>query len=188
MAGRQDDRSWSAPWLQLSEAVAINGRGQVVGWTVIRVEDVGGFSLVRHAFVWENGKMRRLGGKWGSEAVAINERGQVVGSGTVKVGGYFATHAFLWENGQTRDLGTLGGSLTEAVGVNERGQIIGWAETKADNAHAFLWENGKMRDLGTLPKNDESRAVALNNSNQIIGQATAQHIRVTGVLWTFRSG
>ena len=63
-----------------SRAVAINERGQVVGWGPTKSSPHA--APWEHAVLWENGKMRDLGtlpGGWESRAVAINERGQIVG-------------------------------------------------------------------------------------------------------------
>ena len=62
----------------------INERGQIIG------------TSGKHAFIWQNGKMRDLGTLGGktSDAVAINERGQVIGQSTTESG---RSHAFLWQ-------------------------------------------------------------------------------------------
>ena len=62
--------------------MAINDRGQVVGWSQTKAKDKYG-EPIAHAFLWQNGRMRDLGtlpGESNSGATAINERGQVVGS------------------------------------------------------------------------------------------------------------
>ena len=66
-----------------SAAVAVNGRGQVIGTS-------GG-----DAFVWEKGRMTALGtlGGYTSTAVAINDRGQIAGNSQLRSG---ATHAVVW--------------------------------------------------------------------------------------------
>ena len=65
-----------------SSAIAVNGRGQVVGTSYLaKVTQAG---QQGHAFVWQNGGLTDLGtlgaGYPTSEAVALNERGVVVGS------------------------------------------------------------------------------------------------------------
>ena len=80
-----------------SVAVAINDRGQVVGWS----ETPAG---VTHAVLWEAGSMTDLGaptGGW-SQASGINARGQIVGG--------LGDHAAIWEAGKVTDLGGLGGA------------------------------------------------------------------------------
>ena len=77
-----------------SEAVAINDRGQIVGWS-----KTGDDFYAYHAFLWQRGTMTDLGALGGSDsaAMAINDRGQVVGRSN--------EHAFLWQHGAMAYLG-----------------------------------------------------------------------------------
>ena len=73
---------------EVSEAVAINERGQVIGSS--------GTIWWSHAFLWQNGKMTDLGtlpGGRDSYASTINNKGQIVGWATTKTG---QEHAVLW--------------------------------------------------------------------------------------------
>ena len=80
-----------------SKPVAINERGQVVGWADTRA--TGAYGPISRAFLWENGEMRDLGTLGGEEsyAAAINDRGQVVGRADTKKDDPLSDHAFLWQ-------------------------------------------------------------------------------------------
>jgi probable HAF family extracellular repeat protein len=174
-----------------SEAVAINERGQVVGFSRTK-----GGQL--HAFLWQNGTMRDLDtpGVRQTRAVAINDRGQISGWASTAPNKARLEHpdplsrAFLWEKGKLRDLGSLGGLESTAGAINGRGWIVGQADTTGKARygepaeHAFLWQNGKMRDLGTLggPESSvsalrgyedgfEDVGAAINERGQVVGQA-----------------
>ena len=168
-----------------SEPVAINERGQIVGYSTTKDRSV-------HAFLWEKGKLRDLGTLGGEDSFAedINDRGQIVGSADTKRG---VGRAFLWENGKMRDLGTLGGQDSWAHAINDRGQVVGFAATRAKTKdasgrsdpvfHAFLWENGKMRDLGT-PRAQGSSALGINERSQVVGwRDDAKADRIGAFLW-----
>ncbi len=75
-------------------AVAINNRGQVVGFTM-RANRTPPRNSATHAFVWERGTMTDLGtlGGRSSEATAINDRGQIIGWSHARDG---SPHAVLW--------------------------------------------------------------------------------------------
>jgi probable HAF family extracellular repeat protein len=121
-----------------SGSVAINDRGQVIGWSDK------GYST-GHTFLWENGTMRDLGvlalgesAYRGAKPAALNDEGQVVGQSS---GARTEEHAFVWENGNLTDLGTLpGGSLSAATAINNDGQIAGWSDGGTSTSfHAVLW-------------------------------------------------
>jgi probable HAF family extracellular repeat protein len=118
-----------------SSAVAINGRGQIVGTSATGDGGIG----KRHLVLWWNGKITDLGTLGGGfdEAVAINEHGQVIGN-SVPAGGA-VVHAFVWQNGKITDLGTLGGQESDASAINERDQIVGVSNTRSGTRHAVLW-------------------------------------------------
>ncbi len=143
-----------------SDAVGINERGQVVGWSETR-------SGATRAVLWENGKIRDLGTLGGKEsrAVAINDRGQVVGwSETAKtVDRRAIIHAFLWENGQMRDLNPRRGPGSGfARAINARGQVVG----DGIDGDAFVWANGSSRKIGT----DDDMSIAINSRGQVLLQ------------------
>jgi probable HAF family extracellular repeat protein len=60
-----------------------------------------------------------------------------------------------------------GDNNNQALGINDHGQVVG-----VSGAHAFLFEHGVIADLGTLPGGTSSKAAAINNSGQIVGQST----------------
>jgi len=142
-----------------AEAVAINDRGQVVGWSAAT-------GAAAHAFRWDRGAMTDLGTLGGTESRArdVNGTGQVAGSSRVDSGTF---HAFRWDTGGMRDLGTLGGASSYGFRINERGEVAGESETAAGSTHAFLWSDGVMHDLGVLGGATSSSAVAVNDRGQV---------------------
>lgn len=169
-----------------SEAFDVNDRGQVVGVSQYDSLSYGNFVRRFHrAFLWEDGRMRRLGtlGGGASRAYAVNERGQVVGVSLTEEG---EPHAFLWEDGRMRDLGTLGGPESRAHDIDERGRVVGASVTAGGEVHAFLWEDGEMRDLGSL--SDNSRARAIGGENLVVGasrtaRTASGRVAVHAVAW-----
>lgn len=120
----------------LSQAYAINNRGQVTGIAYLANGSA-------HAFLREvSGKMKDLGAleKFGATwGFAINDAGVVVGQAQVNG----AVHAFVYNGKKMQDLNKLvakgsGWTLIEAEGVNTAGQIVCSGLNSAGNQHAFL--------------------------------------------------
>ena len=122
------------------------------------------------AFLWDQAGIHDLGTLGGNTSFAssINSVGQVVG--TSRISNSLDEHFFLWESGSMRDLGAFGAAQPYAI--NDAGQIVG--DSYGPNSHAFLLSNGSVVDLGTLGGFQEfpSSAFAINNSGQIVGNAT----------------
>jgi probable HAF family extracellular repeat protein len=127
-----------------SEASAINGHGEVAGWSYV------GNTFSYHAFLYRNGSMQDLGSLAGaggvSQATAINAGSQIVGwSVTDQFGA--PQHAFLYSNGTMVDLNTLDTSspiagyvtLYRATGINDHGWIVAnGVDSRTGATHAYL--------------------------------------------------
>lgn len=156
----------------LSEAEAVNAKGQAVGISN------------NQAFLWSAGRLKRLPpppGFTAADAAAVNNLGAAAGKAN-KIGlGKTTTHALLWSaSGQVKDLGVLPG-YTDSIarGVNAKNQVTGWVGLSGGTGihgltfhyQAFLWQNGKMRGLGSIPRLHDSKASALNDKGQVVGNA-----------------
>lgn len=154
---------------------AVNNVGQVVGTSLVEY-------MTSHAFLWHDGVMRDLTLEGlGGVAQDVSNAGHVV------VG------AFLWQDGVVTDLGSLGGGPAGGVGVNDLGQVVGSGRAPPDNVdpflvHAFLWDSGVMTDLGTLTSFRHSRAEAINNLGQVVGQEIQHSIVRRAFLYDANQG
>jgi probable HAF family extracellular repeat protein len=110
--------------------MAINERGDIVGFSNPAGPGDPSGEFIAHAFLWtRSGGMEDLGtlpGDETSQAFAINERRQVVGVSS----GPGGNRAFLWQNGVMRDLGALVAAespdaLQSARDIDDAGQITG---------------------------------------------------------------
>ncbi|MCB9770424.1 MAG: DUF3466 family protein [Candidatus Omnitrophica bacterium] len=175
----------------LSQASALNDRGEVVGWSVTADRRT-------HAFKWveEQGMidLGTLGGER-SLAAAINEEGLIVGQAQTREG---STHAALFRDTKITDLGSMGGRWSLASDINNHGLIVGQADGEPDrmpefakralnlgarlfssqlvktSSRAVLWKEGSPQDLNRLiPQGSEwtalSAATGVNDRGQIVG-------------------
>ena len=137
------------------------------------------------AFFWSGGHLRKLSpppGYQASEARAVNDKGQAAGKADRNAGAAVRTHALLWEaGGAVKDLGVLPG-YTDSVGraINNKGPGNRLGRGDAGNAGAatsvslsgvFVAEWPKMKGLGSIPRIPDSKASALNDKGQVVGNA-----------------
>jgi probable HAF family extracellular repeat protein len=156
----------------ISEAYAINDRGQIVGLS-------GPDWDYAHAVLWRMSPkpsvvdLGTLGGN-GSWATGINNRGDIVGQAQKANGDW---RCALWDERGITDLGNFDDApMCSALSVNNRGQIVGFSGASFDDlttAHALLWENGHMINLQNLmPANSGwvlQQALSINDEGQIAG-------------------
>ena len=176
----------------ISTAFAINNKGQIAGSSYNFDHSQNGFST--HAFLFDNGAMRDLGGI-NAIGRGINENGTVVGGSTVQDG---TSHAVRFDGlGSYSDLGNLMCAVQDPVGpifcpnahgnsaaysINSFNQIVGYSDTQTQFLeHAFVVINGTMRDLNWyIPGNSGwvlQTATGINDAGQIVGNGTHNGIR-----------
>src|SRR5699024_7309724 len=123
-----------------SEAMALNDRGQAVGYS--------GEANQRLAMLWERGMSVDLGTLPGGEpsmATDINDAGQIVGWADT---GHGAPRAALWQGGKGGDVGVLpGGRWSTAEAITEGGEIVGWPATASGETQALRWVDGRISAL-----------------------------------------
>lgn len=190
---------------QHSTARAINGQGQVAGYSQTGAVAPNG-DAVEHAFLWQNGVMTDLDtlGNEQSLAYALSENGRVVGTFTTTPttnGVPNDPHAFVWEQGVMYDINNLlpansGWVLWSADGVNatqiggnglHNGQDRAFRITDPDG----IFGNGiaSIVDLGPAARVD---AMSVDGSRLVgrgaSGRATLWQDGVTTNLGTLSKG
>lgn len=125
-----------------SWAWAVNGQGQVVGASAIRIPS---HPVVEHAFLWQDGAMNDLGtlpNGSQSAAYAINDAGVVVGSATGPLDPVTETrtrYAVMWDaDGDIQKLWAGG-----ATGINDMGWVIG----RQGLSSPVIWADDQLRIL-----------------------------------------
>ena len=86
-------------------------------------------------------------------------------------------HAFRWKNGVMHDLGALENQHGSAAGsINDFGWSVGQSQTGVfdstsgfPQARAVLWKGQKIMNLDVVPGGNESIAISVNNSGQVVG-------------------
>lgn len=155
-------------------AIAINDRGQVLGFSFIdSTPNPTTGQPTGAGFLWDHGKIQAIPDPLGGTQISpyrLNNRGQAVGSANLAGDVFEHTHPFLWENGVFTDLGTFGGIGGIAQEINEAGQIAGTAGLPGDMTfHGFLWENGVKSDLRPVGSDPCSQTYGMNSSGQVVG-------------------
>ena len=111
--------------------------------------------------------------------IAINNRNQIVGRGQTSV--------FLWDRGTTTLLPRLPGSddyVTTANDINDRGVVAGISGT-VDQRSAVIWRDGAIIELGLPDETSNGQAKAINNFDQVVGDATGQPGVINGAKATY---
>lgn len=104
------------------------------------------------------------------------------------------TAGFLWQNGHTSNLSPPPSWNSRVVAINDRGEVLGSLTLYPDVAdgltqksfteilnarrhshHVFLWRDGQATDLGEMGTEPEVAALALNNSDDIVGYVRLEH-------------
>ncbi len=192
-----------------SMASAINGLGQVVGWSETALGGVHGIIVTPEDSdgdgapdLWfrdddldgVNDLMVDLGTLGGADSRAfyVNDLGQVVGESTTVLG---EMHGFLWAAAQgMSDLGVLGGLVefsSSASHVSDSGQVVGQSTTDMGEIHAYQrTAEGAMEDLGTLGGLLESwsDARAVNEGGQVVGTSLSDGGQEHAFLWSTNDG
>lgn len=175
------------PGGNVSEALAVNELGQVVGYAM----NISTGIPPSTAFLWQDGAMATLELPVGPHAVAldINDRGQVVGwMGQASV---MDSHAYVWQGGVATDLGKSPGAFaSQATAINDAGRvlIIGLYQQGPSAPvlwRSFVWDRGVWTDIGLLPGFDKCAGLDLNEAGQVVGYCTksAQASVIDAFVW-----
>jgi probable HAF family extracellular repeat protein len=161
------------PGGNFSEALAVNDDGTACGvWGNNATGEPSS-----HGFIWQDGRMSDLALPIGPShaATGISDSGKVCG--WMGTGPHIDGHAFIHDltTGETVDAGVLlpGAIGSQARAVNVVGAICGWSSIPCGEfcvgRRSFIWQDGIVQDLGVLPEFTSTFALALNDSNTVVG-------------------
>ena len=170
-----------------SVGYSINNASQVVGYSFTSASA----TYPLKAVVWNDSKPSFLpspGPQYTSTiAASINNAGQVVGTADVGNTGN-GSAAVVWDGLSPTVLGLLSGyTAASASGINDSGLIVGYM-CCADNMEpkAVVWHGTIPALLPTLAPSQAagSKAVAVNNSGVVVGQANTTVQATHAVGWS----
>ena len=148
--GTNRDLGALAGYTGISDALAVNSRGDVVGWS----DSAGG---TQEAVMWAGG---RAGVElFPGEATAINASGLVAGTMRTSSG----DRAVTWDRGNLFELPVPAGATSTANGVDDRGDVVGSVTTTGGGQQAAMWSRHRLVDLGP------GDALAVNNRREVVG-------------------
>jgi probable HAF family extracellular repeat protein len=151
-----------------SNAVSINDADQIL-LTGVPI----GAGDSPESFIWEAGRLTSVGPIEGS---AIDASGDVIG---YQLGPLLNLQgAALWRVGSLRSLSGPSGERLLPLGINASRQVVGWMGQTPNGERAFVWDNGETLDLNERIAPESgwqlSRATAINDSGQIVGDGAFQ--------------
>jgi probable HAF family extracellular repeat protein len=162
-----------------SQGFGLNGRGEVVGRSLLERD------ATEHPFLWRHGMLRDLGTLGGDngEAWAINDQGHAVGRADLP--GSQSHHAFLWRNRQMKDLGAPhSNTCSTGETINRFDQVVGDSGECGVGGDPFLWEDDNIVAIRDLLVPGSERfvfdAFDINDQGEIVSYcATPQgHVHV----------
>jgi uncharacterized membrane protein len=169
--------SFDVPGAAGTEAVRINGRGQIVGEYSNDTPFVNDSAAIR-AYVTYRGRVIRLRipGTERVTAFGVNDRGWVVGTyverGTPRNpdGTYTEAHGYLWKHGRFRTIDVPGAALTELYEINDRGDMVGaYADPGTFEQHGFLLDRrGRITEI-KVRGGRVTTPFGINDHGQIVG-------------------
>lgn len=164
-------------------AIAINGRGDVVGRTeTLQLDTACPPSFSVSPSLWEKESIHQLPitpGDTHGQVDAISDNGQAAGFTYDCQTGSF--HPVLWQNGKVTDI-TVSNLAIEPDDINNRGELTGTGGD-ANGEHAFLWKNGVATILETLPDTTDSHGNSINDKGQVAGQSCSANGDCTVFIW-----
>lgn len=161
----------------------LNNFGQVTGTKYYSAP-------VLDPFIWSKStksvSLGNLGGGLYNYSDGINDAGQVIGDSDLA--DQVSHHAYFWSaSAGIQDIGTFGGTQSYPGGINKSGRVVGSATLFGDQiGRAFLWtQSGGLQDIGA---GDNSTAIAINTSGQILGARIDSQNNYQGFVWSQASG